>query len=87
MSTPYPSLPIAVATSIDWVLGSRFWVNYLSFAIPLIRDMESGSLCDPNIVIYSTIIDSLCKDKLLDDVFYLFSHMKSRGISPTPLLP
>ena len=38
--------------------------------------------CKPALIIYNTIIDSLCKDRLLNDARDLFLAMKQRGIKP-----
>ncbi|XP_056697404.1 putative pentatricopeptide repeat-containing protein At1g12700, mitochondrial [Spinacia oleracea] len=51
-------------------------------ALNLLRNMESHRHCTPNVVIYSTIIDSLCKDQLLPLALHLFKEMKSKRISP-----
>lgn len=58
-----------------WGLGS------IRVAIEFIRIMEIGK-CKPNTVVYSTIIDSLCKDKILDEALDLFTEMIDKGISP-----
>ncbi|KAM5583621.1 hypothetical protein ABKV19_003485 [Rosa sericea] len=50
-------------------------------AIQLLRKME-GNGCEPNIVSYSTIIDSLGKDTLVVDAMNLFSEMIRRRIAP-----
>uniref|UniRef100_A0A803KMQ3 Pentatricopeptide repeat-containing protein n=1 Tax=Chenopodium quinoa TaxID=63459 RepID=A0A803KMQ3_CHEQI len=44
--------------------------------------MQSRGNCKPGIVIYNTIIDSLCKDRLLQQAINLFSAMKIEGIQP-----
>ncbi|GMP52092.1 hypothetical protein CsSME_00018046 [Camellia sinensis var. sinensis] len=41
--------------------------------------MEEGS-CKPNTVVYNTVIDSLCKDKMVDDAMKLFSKINEQGI-------
>ncbi|KAL2941228.1 hypothetical protein RDABS01_029578 [Bienertia sinuspersici] len=46
-------------------------------ALKLLRIMESHGHCMPNVVIYSTIIDCLCKDNLLGKALNLFSEMKT----------
>ena len=51
-------------------------------ALKLLRDMESHAHCTPNIVIYSTIIDSLSKDGLINEAVNLFSEMQVKGIRP-----
>ena len=43
--------------------------------------------CEANLVIYSTIIDGLCKDTLVVDAMNLFSEMISRGIAPNIVTP
>ncbi|XP_071728844.1 pentatricopeptide repeat-containing protein At1g03540-like [Rutidosis leptorrhynchoides] len=52
-------------------------------AIGLLRLMnERGHKAD--VIAYNTIIDSLCKDKMIDDAFELFNEMVFRkGILPT----
>uniref|UniRef100_A0A803KMX3 Pentatricopeptide repeat-containing protein n=1 Tax=Chenopodium quinoa TaxID=63459 RepID=A0A803KMX3_CHEQI len=44
--------------------------------------MQSRGNCKPNLVIYNTIINSLCKDSLLQQPMDLFSAMKTKGIQP-----
>ncbi|KAL2941225.1 hypothetical protein RDABS01_029575 [Bienertia sinuspersici] len=51
-------------------------------ALKLLRKMESYGHCMPNVVIYNTIIDCLCKDNLLAKALNLFSEMKTKGIPP-----
>lgn len=48
------------------------------------EDVVSGKsgLGKPNLVCYSTVVDSLCKDGLVDDAKNLFLEMKGKGISP-----
>ncbi|GMP85156.1 hypothetical protein CsSME_00038429 [Camellia sinensis var. sinensis] len=48
-------------------------------AVSLLRIMEAGS-CKPNTVVYNTVIDSLCKDRMVDDAMKLFSKMNEQGI-------
>ncbi|GJT18714.1 tetratricopeptide-like helical domain-containing protein [Tanacetum coccineum] len=51
-------------------------------AIQLLRLMDEKA-CKPNVVTYSNIIDSLCKDKMVDDAFKLLKEMVfQQGISP-----
>ncbi|CAL2264525.1 unnamed protein product [Prunus armeniaca] len=50
-------------------------------AIQLLRKMEERP-CKPDLVAYSTIIDSLCKDTQVVDALNLFSEMISKGIAP-----
>ncbi|BBH06988.1 ATP-binding protein, partial [Prunus dulcis] len=45
-------------------------------------DEDEEGACKPDLVVYNTIIDSLCKDTLVDDAFNLFSEMMSKGIAP-----
>lgn len=64
---------------IKGLCGVGNYANCLS----LLVTMHSGfSLCKPNVVIYTTIIDSLCKDKLLPQAVNLFMDMKSKGTPP-----
>ncbi|KAK9692118.1 hypothetical protein RND81_09G242000 [Saponaria officinalis] len=51
-------------------------------ALRLLRNMESKAPFKPNVVIYSTLIDSLCKDQLLPQALGLFKEMKANGILP-----
>ncbi|KAH9613851.1 hypothetical protein KSS87_019041 [Heliosperma pusillum] len=51
-------------------------------ALRLLRNMESRSPFKPNVVIYSTIIDSLSKDRLLPQALCLFHEMKAKSILP-----
>ncbi|KAL9234892.1 hypothetical protein vseg_009708 [Gypsophila vaccaria] len=52
-------------------------------ALNLLRKMKSeSSICKPNRVIYNTIIDSLCKDRMLTEAKNLFAVMISEGIEP-----
>ncbi|GMP63119.1 hypothetical protein CsSME_00024939 [Camellia sinensis var. sinensis] len=41
--------------------------------------MEEGT-CKPNIIVYTTIIDSLCKDRMVDVALKLFTEMNEKGI-------
>ncbi|KAL2925714.1 hypothetical protein RDABS01_033898 [Bienertia sinuspersici] len=38
--------------------------------------------CMPDVVIYNTIIDSLCKAQLLSQALRVLAEMKSKGIPP-----
>uniref|UniRef100_A0A803KN41 Pentatricopeptide repeat-containing protein n=1 Tax=Chenopodium quinoa TaxID=63459 RepID=A0A803KN41_CHEQI len=51
-------------------------------ALTLLKKMQSAAHCKPGLVIYNTIIDSLCKDRLLQQAMDLFSAMKTDGIQP-----
>uniref|UniRef100_A0A803KN83 Pentatricopeptide repeat-containing protein n=1 Tax=Chenopodium quinoa TaxID=63459 RepID=A0A803KN83_CHEQI len=51
-------------------------------ALTLLTKMHSAAHCKPNLVIYNTIIDSLCKDSLLQQAMDLFSAIKTDGIQP-----
>ncbi|KAL2941029.1 hypothetical protein RDABS01_029379 [Bienertia sinuspersici] len=50
---------------------------------------ESHGCCMPNVVIYSTIIDSLCKDQLLPQALRIFAEMKTKAsrLMLSPILP
>ncbi|XP_059460260.1 putative pentatricopeptide repeat-containing protein At1g12700, mitochondrial [Corylus avellana] len=50
-------------------------------AIGLLRKMEERNL-ELDVVKYNTIIDSLCKDRLVTEALTLFSEMTNRGIQP-----
>ncbi|TXG60594.1 hypothetical protein EZV62_015167 [Acer yangbiense] len=43
---------------------------------------EIGVICKPNIVCYTSMIDSLCKDGFIEKANELFSEMMGSGISP-----
>lgn len=49
-------------------------------ALKLLRFMEKGSSCKPCVQHYSTIIDSLCKDRMVDDALQLFNEMTQKGV-------
>ncbi|KAH9618474.1 hypothetical protein KSS87_010763, partial [Heliosperma pusillum] len=51
-------------------------------ALRLLRNMESRAPFKPGVVIYNTIIDSLCKDRLLPQALGLFKEMKTTTILP-----
>ena len=42
---------------------------------------EAG--CQPDVVTYNTIINSLGKDRRMNEALDIFSYMKAKGISPT----
>jgi pentatricopeptide repeat domain-containing protein 1 len=46
-----------------------------------LRKIE-GKLIKTDVVIHNTIIDSLCKDKLVIDAYVLYSEMIAKKISP-----
>ncbi|KAK4402258.1 hypothetical protein Sango_0966500, partial [Sesamum angolense] len=50
-------------------------------AFELFRVMERGS-CMPDTYIYSTLINGLCKDKLIDPAVKLFYEMLEKGVVP-----
>ncbi|KAF5962202.1 hypothetical protein HYC85_003411 [Camellia sinensis] len=47
--------------------------------VSLLRIMEQGSY-KPDTVVCNSIIDSLCKDRMVDDALKLFSKMNEPGI-------
>ncbi|XP_058106450.1 pentatricopeptide repeat-containing protein At1g62914, mitochondrial-like [Magnolia sinica] len=52
-------------------------------ALGLLREMEKGTgKCRPNLTVYTSIIDSLCKDGLAKEALNLFSKMVGKGIRP-----
>lgn len=57
-------------------------------ALRLLRKIE-GKLVTSNtdVVMYSTIIDTLCKDKLVAEAYELYSEMTAKKISPNFSLP
>ncbi|GFQ00403.1 pentatricopeptide repeat-containing protein at1g62670 mitochondrial [Phtheirospermum japonicum] len=58
-------------------------VGNTAMAIEMLRVMEKGrSICKPNTHIYRMVIDSLCKDKMMDDALKLFDEMSEKGIPP-----
>ncbi|XP_074286107.1 uncharacterized protein LOC141611471 isoform X1 [Silene latifolia] len=48
----------------------------------LLQHMESTAPFKPNVVIYNTIIHTLCKNKLLPQALSLFKEMTTKNISP-----
>ncbi|KAK6915327.1 Pentatricopeptide repeat [Dillenia turbinata] len=50
-------------------------------AIDLVQKVEQAT-SQPDMVMYNIVIDSLCKECMLDDAFKLFSHSTKRGIRP-----
>ncbi|XP_071913965.1 pentatricopeptide repeat-containing protein At3g48810-like [Coffea arabica] len=55
-------------------------------AIDFLRAMEQQKRpCKPNAIIYSTIIDSLCKDKMVDEALALLQEMIEKDIPPNVL--
>ncbi|GJU58176.1 putative tetratricopeptide-like helical domain superfamily protein [Tanacetum coccineum] len=51
-------------------------------AVGLLKLMDENG-CKPNVVAYTTIIDSKCKHKMIDDAFKLFKKMVlQKGMSP-----
>ncbi|KAK1402352.1 putative pentatricopeptide repeat-containing protein, mitochondrial [Heracleum sosnowskyi] len=50
-------------------------------AFMLFKYMEKKG-CKPNVVTYSTIIDSLAKDSFVDDALGLLAEMGEKGIHP-----
>ncbi|KAL7208666.1 hypothetical protein ACSBR1_030412 [Camellia fascicularis] len=60
-------------------LPSQLSMGNNSRAIALLTIMDKGS-CKHDIVVYTTIIDNLCKDRMVDDALKLFSEMKEQGI-------
>ncbi|XP_059629784.1 pentatricopeptide repeat-containing protein At1g63150-like [Cornus florida] len=54
-----------------------------SMAIGLLRDMEKTRVSSANLVMYNnSIIDSLCKDRMVDDALVFFSEMIEKGMLP-----
>lgn len=49
--------------------------------VQLMRRID-GKLAPPNVVMYNTIMDSLCKNKLVKDAFDLYFEMVAKRISP-----
>jgi len=49
-------------------------------AIQLLRKID-GTLTEPDVVMYNTIIDCLCKHKLVPEACDLFSEMSVKGVS------
>ncbi|KAL8210790.1 hypothetical protein R6Q57_005227 [Mikania cordata] len=54
-------------------------VGHTSKALELLSFMESGS-CKPCVQQYNAVIDSLCKDKMVDDALHLFAKMTEKGV-------
>ncbi|GKB25081.1 putative tetratricopeptide-like helical domain-containing protein [Tanacetum coccineum] len=55
--------------------------THTDLALDLLRFMEIGSCCKPLAEHYNPIIDSLCKDKMVDQVLELFAKMIEKGAS------
>ncbi|THG22715.1 hypothetical protein TEA_018483 [Camellia sinensis var. sinensis] len=53
-----------------------------SAAIILLKKMEEIGGCEPGIVDYNMVIDSLCKVRLVTGGFKLFLEMIGNGVSP-----
>lgn len=51
-------------------------------AVQLLEKMEERG-CNPDKVVYNTIIDGLCKDRLVNEAMELFSETEERGIPPS----
>ncbi|KAL3507694.1 hypothetical protein ACH5RR_033076, partial [Cinchona calisaya] len=51
-------------------------------AIGVLRTMEEEGTCMPNLVVYGTVINGLCKDKMVDEALQLLSEMIEKGIGP-----
>ena len=53
-------------------------------AIDFLRAIDRGGRpCKPNAIVRNTIIDSLCKDKLVDQALALLEEMIEKGIYPS----
>ena len=48
-------------------------------AIRLLRKIEK-TYFEPNVVFYNTIIDSLCKNRLVTEALNFLTEMRSKGI-------
>uniref|UniRef100_A0A803KN50 Pentatricopeptide repeat-containing protein n=1 Tax=Chenopodium quinoa TaxID=63459 RepID=A0A803KN50_CHEQI len=92
----YDKLPLA-AQLLNKIINLGFQPNIVTYgaifkglcrigdnasALTLLTKMHSGGHCKPGLVIYNTIIDSLCKDSLLQQAMDLFSAIKTEGIQP-----
>ena len=53
----------------------------MDMAIEFLRFMENRDT-KPNTIIYNTIIDGLCKDKMVDQALILLSEMIEKCIAP-----
>ena len=54
-------------------------IGQTGVAIRLLRKLEKWNF-EQNVVLYSMVLDSLCKDKLVTEAFNIFSEMMSKGI-------
>ncbi|TKY48801.1 Pentatricopeptide repeat-containing protein [Spatholobus suberectus] len=41
---------------------------------------------EPNLVMYNTLFNNYCKKKRLEDVFYLYKIMYTRGVMPNLIM-
>ena len=61
------------------IVKALFKIGESSADIRLLRKLEKGDF-ETNVVLYNTIIDSLCKDRLVTEALNFLSKMMSRGI-------
>ncbi|KAJ0705353.1 putative tetratricopeptide-like helical domain superfamily [Helianthus annuus] len=61
------------------VINGLCKAGHTSKALELLRFMEAGS-CKPNVYQYNTIIDSLCKDKMVDHALVIFAKTVEKGV-------
>nr|XP_027071727.1 pentatricopeptide repeat-containing protein At1g62680, mitochondrial-like [Coffea arabica] len=58
-------------------------IIYEKLCVPnKITFMEKGGRCRPHTAAYNTIIDGLCKDKMMDQALSLLHEMIEKGIAP-----
>ncbi|KAK2423028.1 putative pentatricopeptide repeat-containing protein, mitochondrial [Trifolium repens] len=63
------------------IKGLCLKVGETSAALQLMKQVD-GNLVQLDVVMRNTVIDSMCKDKLVDDAFDLYSEMVAKRISP-----
>ncbi|CAH8313053.1 unnamed protein product [Eruca vesicaria subsp. sativa] len=83
-SRPFPSSMevsnlLVVMAKLRSMMLSSLWRGDIDLALDLLKKMDKRKL-EANVVIYSTIIDGLCKYKHVDDALNLFNVMENKGI-------
>ena len=61
------------------IINALCKIGKTDMAIRLLRKMKEGKF-KANVVHYSAIIDSLCKDRLVTEALNLLTEMMSKGI-------
>ncbi|KAJ4974737.1 hypothetical protein NE237_007911 [Protea cynaroides] len=68
------------------IIDGLYKAENIGRALRLLREMEEKGRHKPKLIICGTIIDSLCKDGLIDEALKLFSEMTARSISPNVII-